>query len=126
MIMSIDNLNNLITKSKKGLMISKKDVDKFYSSYTWQKSRGATLERDDYLCQVCIEDGEPIPADTVHHIVHLRDDPSKALDDDNLISVCRDCHSDLHSETSRQNNETKKLSKRINVFEVKKNPNKIW
>ncbi len=99
-----------------------KEADAFYKSYAWQKCRTTVLERDGYLCQVCIREDRPIPADTVHHIIHLKDDFSKALDENNLISVCRDCHRDLHPELWDKEGKGKRISKKIKVFEVEKNP----
>jgi len=111
--------------AKKGKRFSKKDVDDFYKSYTWQKCRGTTLERDGYLCQVCLRGNIPTPADTVHHIVHLRDDPTLALEDTNLISVCRDCHETLHSDRGNQDEANKETSNKIQVININKNPNII-
>jgi 5-methylcytosine-specific restriction endonuclease McrA len=38
------------------------------------------------------------PANIVHHIEHLGDNPDKALSLDNLESVCAACHNQLHPE----------------------------
>lgn len=101
-------------------------ADAFYKTWAWQKCRGTILDRDGYLCQVCLKDGEPIPADTVHHIKHLRDYPELALTESNLISVCFDCHNDLHPEKSFGKKKETKVSNKINVFEVEKNPERVW
>ncbi|WP_018934569.1 HNH endonuclease [Gracilibacillus lacisalsi] len=100
--------------------------DAFYKSFIWQKKRETILERDEYLCQVCMEYDDPIPADTVHHIVHLRDDPTLALVDTNLISVCFDCHNDLHPEKGFGQKKEKKISRKIKTFEVNENPEQTW
>jgi 5-methylcytosine-specific restriction endonuclease McrA len=71
---------------------------KFYKSTTWEKKRLKILERDNYECQVCKEEGGFAPATTVHHIIHLKDRPDLALDDDNLLSVCAACHNREHPE----------------------------
>ena len=62
---------------------------KFYKSSAWEKKRLEILERDNYECQVCKEEGGFAPATTVHHILHLENRPDLALDDDNLLSVLR-------------------------------------
>lgn len=57
----------------------------------WRKIRLAVLERDQYLCQVCAENGDIRQATEVDHIV-----PREAggTDDwDNLQSICHTCHS---------------------------------
>ncbi|MDC3412540.1 HNH endonuclease signature motif containing protein [Terrihalobacillus insolitus] len=92
----------------------------FYKTSVWQKCRESILSRDLYLCQECLEGGVLTPADTVHHIIHLKDDPSKALDEDNLVSVCSSCHNKLHPEKSNKK-QRKKISNRIRVVEVKSN-----
>lgn len=51
--------------------------------------------RDNYLCQHCGR-----PATEVHHIKHLEPwniyDMNVALNPDNLVSLCRDCHFEEH------------------------------
>ncbi|WP_245251752.1 HNH endonuclease signature motif containing protein [Virgibacillus litoralis] len=79
------------------------------------------LSRDLELCQECLPTVGPVPADTVHHVVHLRDDPSKALDMDNLVSVCASCHNKLHPE-KRERKQSKSISNRIKVVELCQNP----
>lgn len=70
----------------------------FYKSRVWQQCRRVALERDNYLCQLCLADEILTPADVVHHIEHLEDAPSKALKLSNLQSVCHACHNALHPE----------------------------
>lgn len=103
--------------------LNRKQLDKFYKSYIWKKARKIILERDEYLCQRCLhETGQPIPADTVHHIVHLKDDPSKALDENNLISVCFSCHNELHPEKGFGVKKDFKATKKVKIVEVHSNP----
>lgn len=58
----------------------------------------AALSRDNYLCQPCLKQGRLVGASVVHHIEHLEDAPGKALDLNNLESVCFACHNKLHPE----------------------------
>jgi 5-methylcytosine-specific restriction enzyme A len=60
------------------------------------------LQRDNYLCQRCYSKGLLTPADIVHHIQHLSKEPDRALDEDNLISVCTTCHNQLHPEKGKR------------------------
>lgn len=46
----------------------------------------------DYLCQDCLKDGKYTKADVVDHIVELKDDWSKRLDESNLIPLCHYHH----------------------------------
>lgn len=70
----------------------------FYRSKRWKIKRAAVLRRDGYLCQMCLRYGRRRDAVTVHHIKHLEDDPTLALTDSNLISLCSACHNKMHPE----------------------------
>lgn len=69
----------------------------FYRSKEWQAARSYRLMTDKYICQDC-----GAPAEEVHHIIHLTAaniyDPKVALSQDNLVSLCRDCHFRRHRE----------------------------
>lgn len=71
---------------------------RFYHTKAWQDARLATLKRQHYLCQVCLHEGKVTPANTVHHIVPIRDDWSKRLDEDNLEVICLEHHNQEHPE----------------------------
>lgn len=75
----------------------KKTTQRGYGA-DWRKKRDARLKRDSYLCQPCLKAGRPTRAVEVDHIVHKA--KAKALgwtdeqidDEDNLQSICHDCH----------------------------------
>ena len=83
------------------------DVRKFYKSKEWKHKRPEILERDNYECQRCKNNGGFSKAEIVHHIKHLRDRIDLALVDDNLISVCGACHNILHPEKALGNKKEK-------------------
>jgi len=85
----------------------------FYKSKAWEKCRQYVLVRDNYLCQYCLEKGKLTPADMVHHIEELKDNPEKALDPDNLISLCNTCHNKEHPEKGKK--KEKPISQKIKV-----------
>lgn len=91
----------------------------FYKSWAWKKCREIALIRDDYLCQKCIKQGRLTAANTVHHIIHLKDDPQKALDIDNLTSVCPTCHERLHPNRGQEKKEV--VRRNIVIYEVRGN-----
>ncbi|MCK0507912.1 HNH endonuclease [Aromatoleum anaerobium] len=71
----------------------------------WQRLRRETLVRDNYTCQECGDKnrqgrGSRIQLE-VHHIIALCEDPSLALDPDNLITLCRSCHYKTHNYGSK-------------------------
>lgn len=51
------------------------------------------LERDKYLCQACLERGVLTRATEVHHVIPIEIDPTRRLDLDNLVSLCKPDHS---------------------------------
>ena len=67
----------------------------FYDSSEWRDVRAYVLMRDAYLCRHC-----GAPATEVHHIIHLSPaniyDPAIALNPDNLVSLCKECHFAQH------------------------------
>lgn len=52
---------------------------------------------------MCIRLNKITPAKIAHHIVTVREDFDKRLDEDNIIMICNDCHEKLHD---RINNRT--------------------
>lgn len=104
-----------------------KKPDPFYLSKYWLKCREKVLQRDDYLCQICLDHDVVTPADLVHHIEALKEQPDKALDMDNLQSVCHSCHNKLHPEKGSKGNANviDKRKKKVRIIQSKSNPN-FW
>ncbi|WP_256815571.1 HNH endonuclease [Cytobacillus sp. Bac17] len=88
---------------------------KFYNSGEWKKLRAEIKKRDNYECQECKRQGR-LSIDTneyseragrkkiqlvVHHIKELEHHPDLALDEDNLETVCVDCHNKEHGRDFR-------------------------
>ena len=69
----------------------------FYKSAAWQHARELALIRDKGLCQ---GPGCMMPAQEVHHVIELTpeniNDPTVAINVDNLTCLCRDCHMKIH------------------------------
>lgn len=74
----------------------------FYAGPNWQEQRQKALRRDGFKCQCCgIDQSELGQELDVHHIVPRSDfisddgtlDYEKANEVDNLISLCKSCHS---------------------------------
>ena len=74
----------------------RKKLKAFYKSPEWRQAREIALMRDKYLCQDC----QIKPAEVVHHKKHLTetnvDNPAISLNQDNLISLCANCHNIRH------------------------------
>lgn len=73
-----------------------KDVNPFYKTKQWERTRAAVLRRDKYQCQLSRRYGKLVPADTVHHIFPLDEYPEYRLCKWNLISLSAEKHNELH------------------------------
>lgn len=82
--------------------IAKGNVDKFYNSTDWDELREKVLKRDKGKCQFFLgkwNDGKHFPvhlkiidANTVHHIIPIRERPDLALVESNCISLSFEAH----------------------------------
>jgi len=70
----------------------------FYKRKEWKRKRREILQRDNYECQKCKREGGYSRATTVHHKKHLDKRPDLALVDENLESLCDQCHNIEHPE----------------------------
>ena len=96
----------------------KENKHRFYVWGKWKGKRKEILKADRHECQVCKSKGIHARANTVHHIKFLDKFPELALENNyffqgkeyrNLISVCRDCHEELHGHR-RKNKKEKPLT----------------
>lgn len=82
----------------------------FYEWPEWKALREDVLRRlDQSECQRCKAKGRFRGAVIVHHVKHLRERPDLSLSiwdpetgERQLISVCKQCHEELHPESQRQ------------------------
>lgn len=90
-----------------------KDIHKFYTCGKWKKLRAAVLELDKHECQLCRSRGKYTKATTVHHVNYVKQHPELALEiwyewqgerKRNLISLCRDCHEEVHGYRKKASN----------------------
>lgn len=66
----------------------------FYDSQLWERARAAALEADGgFDVYAYMTDGRILAADTVHHIIPVKDAWEKRLDIDNLMSLSGNTHS---------------------------------
>lgn len=70
------------------------EMNKFYSSYKWQKIREQVKKDNLYQCKICMILGEVVPryADDVHHIVPILKDWELRYEYSNLLPVCEHHH----------------------------------
>lgn len=68
----------------------------FRSSALWKRKRAEILERDQYVCRLCLSRGIISNKNLeVHHIVPIKVNQELKLADDNLITVCGLCHEEI-------------------------------
>ena len=67
----------------------------------WLKIRARILRRDNGLCQSCLDKGKISIATEVDHQTALTNGGTN--DDDNLISLCHDCHADKTARDTGKN-----------------------
>jgi len=70
----------------------------FYNSAEWGRVRQRVLDLDKIDVYLYMTQGRVAPADTVHHIIPLKEDWNKRLDINNLMSLHHDTHSTLERE----------------------------
>ncbi len=89
-------------------LIADGQSDRFYSWKIWKRIRLDVLDLDHNECQRCKKIRRRFrKATIVHHVKHLTERPDLALsvwdgEERQLISVCKQCHEDLHPESQRQ------------------------
>lgn len=79
--------------------MARQGVRAFYDSPAWKKQRMFILQRDHFTCQ---EKGCHRLATEVHHKIELNEqninDLNITLNENNLISLCHDCHTRITKE----------------------------
>jgi len=64
----------------------------------WKEKSLEIRRRDKFLCRVCLSHGLLNTKDlSVHHIIPINEQMDRWLDNDNLITLCRQCHDDAES-----------------------------
>ena len=78
---------------------------KFYSSKQWQDCRNGYMKCAGYLCEDCMKRGIYRPGREVHHVEELTPlnihRPEIALNWDNLVCLCKECHHARHDERKK-------------------------
>lgn len=92
----------------RGGSMAREFAKKFYRPAKWEKMREYILIRDRYKCRRCGDTGVL----EVHHKIHLTpeniNDANITLNENNLITLCRDCHFAVHEEDKARGNRERK------------------
>lgn len=72
----------------------------FYASKAWKNAREAVIAERGGLCEECLSKGLYNAGYVIHHITELTpqniNDPAVALNPNNLMLLCRECHEKIH------------------------------
>jgi len=77
-------------------LIHSNSIVKFYKGNLWRHLRQEVLDEQHGECQICKGKGLVETATMVHHIRHVRQHPELALTKENLMSLCNECHYQIH------------------------------
>lgn len=81
-------------------------AEHFYKSIAWKNCRDAYMKKVGGLCEECYKLGLIVPAEEVHHKIHLTadniNDPNITLSFGNLIALCREHHRREHSPNKKR------------------------
>ena len=64
----------------------------------WKRIRDSYVKTHPF-CEICYENGVLVPVEEVHHKKPLSEGGTH--DRDNLISLCKSCHSRIHAQAGR-------------------------
>lgn len=84
-------------KKSKGNQIA---FDEVYNTDKWKKLRVLKLMKNP-LCEMCLKEGVVKQGFDCHHVVPILEDMTKAFDEDNLMTLCRMHHIQIHEELRR-------------------------
>lgn len=69
------------------------DYKEKFKDPNWQKKRLEILKRDNFCCRSCLEDTKTL---NVHHIYYDNKKEPWEYDNDDLITLCDECHKEWH------------------------------
>ena len=85
-------------------------IRKTLSAIKYYQWRRTVLERDGYKCLMCLHRVDL----EVHHIIMISEDPSKAFDVDNGITLCKACH--FYTHHPKQRHKDRRLENIMDIF----------
>lgn len=65
----------------------------------WQKRKSEILTRDKFTCQLC---GDTTNTLHVHHLRYIKGNNPWEYSDEDLLTLCEDCHNKTHEEINKQ------------------------
>ena len=81
--------------------LSRSKARELRDTAAWRKMSIMIRERDGYVCRLCLSKGFLNNKDlSVHHIIPVTENSDLSLDENNLITLCRQCHDLVESDES--------------------------
>jgi len=74
-----------------------------YANQDWKELQALVFKRDNYICQRCKTTHTTRNQIHVHHIKSFADYENLRLEESNLITLCKKCHSFVHSKRNIEN-----------------------
>lgn len=94
-----------------------KKSKQYYDSKEWQQVRTRALERDGGIdVYLFMSKGHVVLADTVHHIIPLKDDWDQRNHIDNLMSLHHDTHSMIEAMYRKEKKIQTELKRMLNDY----------
>lgn len=82
-----------IKKSRSYTAKSQTNEQRFRNTAQWKRKTAEIRHRDAGLCKMCLYEGIINNRDlSIHHIDPIKHDPERILDNNNLITLCREHH----------------------------------
>ena len=79
---------------------SVKRRQEIYNTSKWRELRNGYFIQHP-LCELCLQNGKTVAGEDVHHIIspfHQEDTAYFAYNPNNLLTLCKQCHSYIHKE----------------------------
>lgn len=86
----------------------------------WKRQRNRILSRDNHTCQIC---GKSDGTMNVHHICYIH--PLSEMSDRDLITLCPECHQQVHSIQDSMNEYAEEEMKRLKEVWAEKMAEKV-
>lgn len=91
--------------------------DTIYHSMKWRNLRNSYIKKHP-LCEICLAKGKIVPAEDVHHNYSFQNYQGDemieaAYDPNNLVSLCKQCHAEMHKGNKRAYGEAKRLIEKL-------------
>lgn len=83
----------------------------------WQKKRLEILSRDKFTCQLCTDKENELQ---VHHKVYKDGCEPWEYEDDNFITLCKDCHSKIEGVYQSMDDECNEAELKENILKQRK------